>query len=130
VPSAPAVGQTFTIAVRVEGAANLGAYQLSPTYDTALLELVSMQDGGFLASTGRPPSCNTEGAPGGQATFYCLTIGSQPAGPSGDGDLALLEFRALQPGATQITLERASATMPDATGLPVRVEPVEVAIAP
>jgi hypothetical protein len=129
-PAQPAAGQTFTIAVRVEGAANLGAYQLSPTYDTALLELVSMQDSGFLASTGRVPVCSTEGATGGQATLFCVTIGEQPPGPFGDGALAILEFRALLAGTTEVTVERASATMPDATDLPVRVEPVTVTVAP
>ena len=48
VPAAPVAGQTFTITVRIVGAANLGAYQFSPAYDSAVLELLSVQDGGFL----------------------------------------------------------------------------------
>lgn len=129
-PAAPIAGQTFTITVRIEGAVNLGAYQFSPAYDGGLLELVSMQDGGFLGTTGRAPRCSTEGVPGGQSTFYCVTPGAEPAGPSGDGALALLQFRALAAGATEVTLERASATMPDARDLPVVVEAVAVAVAP
>ncbi len=130
VPAAPAAGQTFTISVRVFGAANLGAYQFSPAYDSAILELVSVQDGGFLGSTGRSPTCSTEGVPGGQSTFYCVTLGAQPAGPSGDGALAVLEFRALAPGTTDVTLEQTTATMPDAVDLPVTVEAVTVTVAP
>ena len=130
VPAAPVAGQTFTITVRIVGAANLGAYQFSPAYDSAVLELLSVQDGGFLASTGRAPTCSTEGVPGGQSTFYCVTLGAQPSGPSGDGALALLRFRALTPGVTDVTLDRATASMPDARDLPVTVEPVTVSVAP
>jgi hypothetical protein len=125
---APGVGGTFTVGVRILGAANLGAYQFSPAYDSAVLELVSVQDGGFLASTGRPPTCSTDGVPGGQSTFYCVTLGTQPAGPSGDGALAVLEFRALAAGETNVTLDGATATMPDARDLPVSVEGTTVTV--
>ena len=57
-------------------------------------------------------------------------VGTEPAGPSGDGNLALLEFRALAAGETQIALERAIATMPDARDLPVVIEPVTAVVAP
>jgi len=129
-PTRPIAGQMFTIPVLILDAANLAAYQFSPVYDSAIMELVSTQNGGFLASTGRSPTCSTEARPGARVTFYCVTLGAEPAGPSGDGTLAVLQFRALTPGTTSMTLEGATASMPDARDLPVTVEPITVTVAP
>ncbi len=70
------------------------------------------------------------GTPPEPVTQFCVTIGAESAGPSGDANLALLQFRALAAGDTQIALERVIATMPDARDLPVVIERVTVVVAP
>jgi hypothetical protein len=125
-PPPATTGAAVSVTVRIVGATNLAAYQFTPVFDAAVLELVNVADAGFAGSSGRMPSCSlsrTE-AP----TFFCVSGGGQPAGPSGDGDLAVLEFRALTPGSSEISLERLEASMPDATDIPLTAEPITVTV--
>ena len=114
------------VTVRIAGATNLAAFQFTPVFDEAVLELVDITDAGFAGSTGRVPTCSRSRME--RTTYFCVSGGAQPPGPSGDGDLAVLEFRALAPGQTEVTLDRISATMPDATDIPVTSEPITITV--
>jgi hypothetical protein len=119
-------GTTFTVIVRIIGATNLGAYQIEPSYDPAILELVKITDSGFLGSTGRLPTCGQD--PSAPSPFYCVTFGQDVAGPSGDGDLALLEFRALTAGNSEVAMQKIVVTMPDARDVPIVIEPAQLTV--
>ncbi len=126
-PAAPAaVGAPVLVTVRITGATNLAAFQFTPVFDEAALELVNITDAAFAGSTGRVPTCSRSRME--RTTYFCVSGGAQPAGPSGDGDLAVLEFRVLAAGQTQIALEGISATMPDATDIPVTSQPISITV--
>ena len=121
-PPAAANGDVFALRVRITGATNLGAYQLTPQYDRDALVLLDVRDGGFLGSTGRTPTCSKQGLAPAPVTLYCVTVGGEPPGPSGDGNLAVLEFRAQRPGDTNVGFERITITTPDGTEVPLASE--------
>jgi len=49
------VGDTVVVAVRVDGAVDLGAFEFHLGYDPAILQATGAELGAFLASTGRTP---------------------------------------------------------------------------
>lgn len=125
-PAPPAAGTTFVVNVRLQGATNLAAFQFSPVFDANAVELARVTEGGFMGSTGRVPTCSLAVEP--RPTFFCVTGGASPAGPSGDGLLAAIELRALAPGETTISLENVTATMPDARDIPVQASALVLTI--
>jgi hypothetical protein len=127
-PPAVANGDVFALRVRIAGATNLGAYQLTPQYDRDALVLLDVRDGGFIGSTGRTPTCSKEGAAPAPVTLFCVTAGSEPAGPSGDGNLAVLEFRAQRSGASDVGFERITITTPDGTEVPIAAQGAAVTV--
>lgn len=118
-PPEAAAGSQVTVAVRIDGVTNLGAYQFTPVIDDQGLRVISIQDGGFLSSTGRSPTCQPATTEQGAATYYCVTVGSQPAGPNGTGTLATITLQMLAAGAFEVSLGDVLVTTPDGTEAPV-----------
>jgi hypothetical protein len=126
-PTGITAGQTFRLTLRIGGVTDLGAYQVTPVFDASVLELISVSDTGFLGSTGRVATCANDGAqPTAVPTSFCVTTGASP-GPSGDGNLALIEFRALAPGTAEVTV-RATVTTPDGRDIPLTIVPATVTV--
>jgi hypothetical protein len=128
IPADVVAGGQFTATVRIDGVTDLGAYQLRPQFDDAGLQLISVQDGGFLASTGRIPACQTSAPEGGVPTYFCVTAGTQPPGPSGAGVLATITVQALVAGTYDLTLADVQVTTPNGTEAPVTVAPATVTV--
>jgi hypothetical protein len=93
----------ITIDVVVQNADEIGAFEFKIYFDIEALEYLSYSAGPFLGSTGRPISCipilseNT-------LRLGCTSTGISPPGPSGDGVLASLYFRARHAGTTCISM--------------------------
>lgn len=128
VPADIAVGSQFTATVQIDGVTDLGAYQFRPAFDEAGLRLISVQDDGFLGSSGRLPTCQTAASESGAGTFYCVTIGGQPPGPSGSGTLATITLQALAPGTFELSLADVQVTTPNGTEAPVTVVDTSVTV--
>jgi len=98
--------ETFTVAVKIEGAVDLGGFQLALNFDPAVVHVDSVALGYFLGSTGRntvplgPQIDNDMGT----VTFGAFSFGSE-AGPSGDGVLAILTLTAQGAGSSPLELE-------------------------
>lgn len=119
------VGQEFTVPVRIAGVSNLYGYDVRLPHDTAMLQGVRVDHGGFLnqpwyvmrngfyAYSGR--GC------AGYCAWYALTS-LQPALPvSGSGTLVYVTYRALQPGV--VTLQPwVELGAPNGTLIPVTVQ--------
>jgi hypothetical protein len=94
--SLPAVGNTFTIDIKVENVEDLGGFQFDVTYTPAVVTVENNNDvtlGSFLGSTGRTasavgPSVDNNA---GKVTFGGFSFGT-PAGPGGSGVLATITF--------------------------------------
>lgn len=126
-PPVPA-GDIFALRVRITGATDLGAYQITPAYNRDALVLTEIRDADFLGSTGRTPTCSKDGIAPARVTLFCVTVGGEPPGPSGDGNLAILEFRATGQGSTDVGFERITITTPDGTEVPLDAQGTTVTV--
>ena len=100
------LGSEFTVEVRIDNANDIGAYQFKLSFDPSILQAVSVEDGGFLGSTGRsvstmPPSIDN-GA--GSITFGAYSTDGGTPGPSGSGTLSVVHFHAVAPGTSPLNL--------------------------
>jgi hypothetical protein len=97
-------GSTVTVSVAVDAVNNLGAYEFTLAFDQAVVEFVSVSNGPFLGSTGRPVFCPPPTVGANTVRFACVTTGSTPDGPSGSGVLSVLDFLASGPGPSTMDL--------------------------
>jgi hypothetical protein len=99
------VGGNFDVAITIANAVDLSAYQFTVAYDPSIIEFVSAKDGPFLTSTGRWFGGLVGPMTGaGTVTFGAYTNGLAPAGPSGNGTLAVLTFHAKAIGTSPLAL--------------------------
>ena len=99
-------GETFTVAVEIEGAVDLGGFQMAMNFAPAVVRVDSVTLGHFLGSTGRStvPLGPEIGDDAGTITFGGFSFGDQP-GPDGDGVLAILTLTAQGTGSSLLGLE-------------------------
>jgi uncharacterized membrane protein YgcG len=110
VPSSQNVrsGDTFTIDVAAENVTNLAAFEFIISFDPDILSVGSIQESGFLGSTGRDVWCEgpiTEPpyvSPG-NVRFGCSTVNIDTARPAGSGALATVTFVAIGEGVSPLT---------------------------
>lgn len=98
-------GITFTTGVSIREALDLGAYEFEIGFDPSVIQVVNVEDGGFLGSTGRmvftvePEIDNLKGT----VAFAAASGGTAP-GPEGDGELAVVTWEAVGVGTTHLDL--------------------------
>jgi hypothetical protein len=110
-------GDTFTIDVAAENVTNLAAFEFTISFDPNILSVGSIQESGFLGSTGRDVWCEgpfTEPpyvSPG-NVKFGCGTPkgASTTALPSGSAVLATVTFVAIGEGVSPLTFGPVSMT--------------------
>jgi len=102
-------GDTFTIDVAAESVTNLAAFEFTISFDPDILSVGSIQESGFLGSTGRDVWCEgplTEPpyvSPG-NVKFGCGTISdSATALPGGSAAMATVTFTAIGEGVSPLT---------------------------
>jgi subtilisin family serine protease len=101
-----APGETFTVEVEIEGAVDLGGFQLALNFASAVVRVDNVTLGEFLGSRGRNtaplgPEVDNDA---GTVTFGGFRFGSE-AGPSGDGVLAIITLTAKGTGSSSLGLE-------------------------
>lgn len=104
--SSAAVGQTFTVEVRVSDVVNLVGFEFYMKWNTTLLEFVSAKEGPFLNSSGAYQSFFSTKVPGSPSWPYTDEIyvvdvlygGTLSTSASGSGVLARITFEALDDG--------------------------------
>ena len=130
-PFTPSRGNTCeptTMYVRVGSVTNLTAYHLELTYDTEEIEIISIDNGGFLNATDAfyEPT-NTFGADTGRIKWGMAQRGTNgdPDPKSGTGALIIITFQPLVAGVTTtITLDGVNSMLvdwPDAFAIPYTV---------
>jgi len=98
-------GAVFTVAVSIQGAQDLGAFQFDLGFDPAIVQVNGAALAPFLGSTGRNTATvgpNIDNGSG-LVRFGAFSYGSQP-GPVGDGDLAMITMTAPASGSTVLDL--------------------------
>ena len=99
-------GQTFTVAVMIDQASNLGGFEFTLRFTPATVTADSVTLGDFLGSTGRTvipvgPNINNQT---GRVSFGAASIGSAP-GPNGTGVLASVTFTTQSYGESPLDLQ-------------------------
>jgi len=125
------LGVPFSVNATVDNVSDLGAYELTLSFDPAFLQVADVENGPFLGSGGRAPSCLGWEVDGASVRTVCLTLGPEPDGASGSGVLATFTFLPLQMGNTQVAVEKATLTNPMAGVMTVNIGGVaSVAVGP
>jgi hypothetical protein len=106
------VGDYFTVDVRVENVNNLGAYEFALEFDPDVVSYVTVTNGPFLGSSGRPVFCPDAITDVGKLRFGCVTSDGETPGASGSGQLAQVVFQAVAPGTSPLDLTRLALTNP------------------
>jgi hypothetical protein len=125
--------ELFTVAVEIRDVVDLFAYSFDVTFDPAVLTLVAVQEGEFLARSGATLPCTYPGL--GEGEFACpsepgmVSVGNATLGlPVSDqglgGVLTNLQFLAAASGSTNLTLSLIA--LADAFG--TTLDPVTAAI--
>jgi hypothetical protein len=101
-------GDAFTIDVAAENVTNLAAFEFIISFDPEILSVGSIQESGFLGSTGLAVSCqgpitDPDYVPPGSVRFGCETTKLAAARPSGSGVLATVTFVAIGEGVSPLT---------------------------
>jgi len=99
------VGDTFTISVSVTEAADLTHWQFSLGFDPAIVQANLVTEGDFMSAFGA--TLFIPGAIDNTSGLISLVADSYidlPPLPSGDGTLATIEFTALSPGVSPLSL--------------------------
>jgi hypothetical protein len=101
-----APGDAITIQLQVQGAENLGGWELALSFDPAFVAVEAVTPGAFLSSTGRTAAGlgPLETIPG-QLMIGGYSYGTD-VGVSGDGTLAHIRLRALAAGQTALGLSQ------------------------
>jgi hypothetical protein len=107
-------GQTFLVAIAVENAQNLGAFEFEYNFNSSTVgaPVSNIQLGGMLGSTGRTTGeLRLADAPGrpGVPLFGAYSYG-EANGPNGSGILANVIMNALSPGSSQLNLSELKVT--------------------
>ncbi len=131
-----APGATVAIDVTVADVTGLGGYDLQLSFDPAVLRLGSLQDSGFVASSGNLVTCvpATIDNSTGHAVAACFTIPLFSSSPGAAATTPVpvihASFVALRPGSS--TLSLAGSDLKDAAGglIPVTVSAGSVDVAP
>jgi|SRR5271166_5540059 len=99
------VGQIFSLDIEVSGVSDLYAFQLDVDYTPSVLSAVGVTEGTFLPTAGAtffvPGTIDNVG---GSISFIADTLIGAIAGVSGDGVLAEIEFMAVGPGSSPISI--------------------------
>ena len=110
------------LSVMVGDVTNLGAFQFELTYDSEILQLVDVQGGPFLGSSGRQVECLTPRRGEASIGLTCVTFGATPDGPTGTGELAVITFESLSTGSSPLRFARLTLTDPPANALPAQAQ--------
>jgi len=101
-------GNPFGVDIQIQNVDFLYAFSFNLLYDPAVVELVGVQEGGFLRDTTIPPTTPPNATAFGFDDSVAGTLGifdvllGAPVGASGSGSLALVTFRPLANGNAKV----------------------------
>ena len=99
------VGIPFKVDIVVDNVVNLGAYELSLSFNSTILRYAGAANGPFLGSSGRSVWCPVLDWSEASVRMVCVTLGPEPPGPSGSGVLATVTFLPVDTGEAQVKIE-------------------------
>jgi hypothetical protein len=118
VSSTASTGSTFAVDVNISSVTDVYDYQFDLSFNPAVLQATSVLEGAFLPTGGAtffvPGTIDNIG---GNITFNADTLLAAISGVSGGGTLVVLDFTALAPGTSDLTIpNNADLILQDSTG--------------
>ena len=110
-----AQGSDAIYEIAIANSPELGAFQVTLTFDAAIASVSGIDPGAFLSSTLRIVTCLAPAIGPGLLQFVCVSLQPEPAGPVGSGVLAFVTLTGETVGFTSLTLQDVILT--DAGGL-------------
>jgi hypothetical protein len=117
------------VAIEVENASNLAAFDFILTVDPRLLRVISVQKTPFLTQTGREAVCGQPVIQDGSARLACVTLREAPPGVDGSGTIATVSIQPLETGKASLSLSNVRLLHPDGSELPSTATNGELTIA-
>jgi general secretion pathway protein D len=123
-PGQAQIGKTFTVALNAS-AQDMKSASFEVAYDAAKLELVGIEEGGFLQQDGATGTLAFSASPDKGRAQVSI---NRPAPVSGEGTLATLAFRAVgdKPGPAQISVQGLQGQHASGSALPVAAPPAHL----
>jgi hypothetical protein len=118
----------LVVPIDVTSVENLGAFGFLLTFDGDVLELIEIEEGDFLGSTGREVVCDAPVVDTFAVMITCVTLRMEPDGPSGDGNLANITFRLKGTGTTDLQFDRIELTDPLGTRIPASINSARLTV--
>lgn len=112
---------SFEVRLDAENVESLGAFQFRLTYNPQILEFLNVTRGDFISSTDREVVCGDPERTETSVLLRCITLGENPPGASGNGTLAVAEFRPLNTGTSQLTLDDVQLLRPEGNPFPIEI---------
>ena len=97
------INETFTLAVTVSNVVDLYGWEFKLGWNASLLEVVSVEEGGFLKSGDETFFSEKTNNTAGYVHLACTLLGDV-SGVNGSGILAIIEFRVKAPGECALDL--------------------------
>ncbi len=105
---------------------NLHSFQFDVHFDSSVLQAESVSEGGFLNNNGAEPTTWSPGVidnvAGTITGIFCRR--NNDTGVSGDATLAIIQFRAINPGVSQLEIKNIEFKHPDSSPIYVLPPPV------
>jgi len=109
-------GDYFEMDLQLENVYQLGAYEFNIEYDPELIEIVALEEGSFISSSGRKTQSikNEIDLDKGQLSLAVVTLGSNQNAASGNGILASIRFKTSDIDAVAFNLMNSQLAKPNA----------------
>jgi general secretion pathway protein D len=117
----------YTVPISIANVSRLSTISLTLTYDPALLQVRSVQEGSFMRSAGINTAFTQQIAPG--RVDITITRAGDATGASGTGLLAAVLFDTVAPGSTTLTLSGAGSG-PGGTAMGLQFRPISITVQP
>jgi general secretion pathway protein D len=123
-----AVGSTFLVNVKLDGAHDVYAVPVQITYDPHTLELVNISNGGLLSKDGQAVALVHRDDPDGGSVQVSASRPPGTPGVSGEGVVYSLTFMAKAPGTSMIAIARPGIRNSQMQSMAVQASPATITV--
>jgi hypothetical protein len=114
--------------VKVRDVENLGGFSLVLSFNPDVFNPVSILKGDFLGSTDREVVCADPTIEDSAMRLECVSLRDQPAGPDGEGTLAVVTLQPEAEGDSDLALSRVRLVHPDGSEIAVGSEDASLSV--
>jgi hypothetical protein len=126
--SLPKSDDEFDVGISVENVSQLAAFQVALSFNSDVLQALSIKKMEFLGSTGREVQCNEPTVEDAAVRLSCVTLRRTPNPPDGSGTLATVTFKPRGSGRSDLALSQVTLALPDGTQIPATTRDAAITV--